>query len=118
MRGAEITERVLFDCLSRLPPNYADRNPEHPYPVTTMYNRAIIAWGNLRTQEAAQRAEKIFQLMMSEYNQEADWVRQQNKKQQAMAAGITDRILICSSVIIVVLQEFLGYIRDPRPARA
>lgn len=82
MRGAEITERVLFDCLSRLPPNYADRNPEHPYPVTTMYNRAIIAWGNLRTPQAAQRAEKIFQLMMSEYNQEAEWVRQQQQKQQ------------------------------------
>jgi hypothetical protein len=92
MRGAEITERVLFDCLSRLPPNYADRNPEHPYPVSTMYNRAIIAWGNLRTQEAAQRAEKIFQLMMSEYNQEADWVRKQNKKQQQAVDGSNDGI--------------------------
>jgi hypothetical protein len=87
VRGAEITERVLFDCLSRLPPKYADRKPEHPYPVTTMYNRAITAWGNLRTQEAAQRAEKIFQLMMSEYNQEAEWVRQQNKKQQQAVDG-------------------------------
>jgi hypothetical protein len=81
-RGAEITERVLFDCLSRLPPDYADRKPEHPYPVKTMYNRAIIAWGNLRTHEGAKRAEKIFQLMMSEYHQEAEWVRQQQQQQQ------------------------------------
>jgi hypothetical protein len=93
VRGAEITERVLFHCLSRLPPNYADRKPEHPYPVTTMYNRAIIAWGNLRTQEAARRAEKIFQLMMSEYNQEVEWVRQQQQKQQAVDGSSNDGIL-------------------------
>jgi hypothetical protein len=84
MRGAEITERVLFDCLSRLPLNYADRKPEHPYPVATMYNRSIIAWGNLRTHEGAKRAERIFQLMMSEYKQEAEWVREKQQKQQGV----------------------------------
>lgn len=83
MRGAEITERVLFICLSRLPPDYESRTAvaaNHPYPNTTMYNRAIIAWGNLRTPESAQRAEKIFQLMMSEYLQEAEWVRKEQKQ--------------------------------------
>lgn len=93
-KGAELTERVLFHCLSRLPPDYTQRAAQDmlPHPNSTMYNRAIIAWGNLRTLEAAQQAEKIFQLMMAEYLQEAEWVRTQQQQEQAAMSTNTDHV--------------------------
>jgi len=86
-RGAVMTEKLLFTCLARLPAELSDRynsnsvDSNFPYPTTSMYNRAMIAWGNLGSLEGAERAESIFQLQMQEYTRELEFLR--NLRQQA-----------------------------------
>ena len=88
-RGAVMTEKLLFTCLARLPAELSDRynnnsmDSSFPYPTTSMYNRAMIAWGNLGSLEGAERAESIFQLQMQEYTREFEFLR--NLRQHGFA---------------------------------
>ncbi|GKZ01161.1 hypothetical protein MPSEU_001067500 [Mayamaea pseudoterrestris] len=66
-KAALLTERILFACLKQLPSSIDARNEDSPYPDATLYNRALIAWGNTKTLQGAERAEIILQLMISEY---------------------------------------------------
>jgi hypothetical protein len=72
LEAALMTERILFACLKQLPSSLEDRNDNSPYPEATLYNRTIIAWGNTKTIEGAQRAERILQLMIAEYNNDPE----------------------------------------------
>lgn len=71
-RAALLAERVLFACLKHLPSARAARTAGAPYPPATLYNRCIIAWGNLRTVEGAARAERILHLMVAEHEADPD----------------------------------------------
>ena len=71
-KRALLVERILFACLKQLPSSLEARNEQSPYPTATLYNRVIIAWGDTKTLEGAQRAERILQLMITEYNNEPE----------------------------------------------
>ena len=50
------------------------------YPTATLYNRAIIAWGNLANGAGLMRAESMFQLQIEEYVRELEFVRYHQMK--------------------------------------
>ena len=61
-------------------PNLSNEGPirirsKLPYPTATLYNRAIIAWGNLENGAGLMRAESMFQLQIEEYVRELEFVR-------------------------------------------
>ena len=70
--AALLTERILFACLKHLPSSLNARNETSPYPHASLYNRTIIAWGNTKTLEGAERADRILQLMIAEYNNDPE----------------------------------------------
>jgi hypothetical protein len=50
------------------------------YPTESLYNRAIIAWGNLANGAGLMRAESLFQLQIEEYVRELEFVRYHQMK--------------------------------------
>jgi len=70
--GALLAERILFNLLGRCrnsSMNSSDAESDRinyppPYPNTAIYNRVIIAWGSTRTPEGADRAQRIFDLLV------------------------------------------------------
>lgn len=73
--GAILTEKILISILSRLPSVSAapskEKDPGNlPYPTNALYNRTIIAWGNTRSPRGAERAQRIFQLMVDLHRQD------------------------------------------------
>ena len=56
------------------------------YPLASLYNRAIIAWGNLANGDGLMRAESMFQLQIEEYVRELEFVRyhQMKNRQQVI----------------------------------
>ena len=58
-KGAQLTERILWNCLRRLPKHPDDRNDQHPVPPGSLFNKAMIAWGNVGDRH--DRVETIFQ---------------------------------------------------------
>lgn len=57
-----------------------------PYPTAAMYNRGMIAWGNLLNGASAARAEGIFQLQLQEYVRELKYLQDQQQQQRTDAA--------------------------------
>lgn len=51
-----------------------------PYPTTALYNRAMIAWGNLSTRQGAERAQLLFQWQLQEYVREKEYLRDQHSR--------------------------------------
>jgi hypothetical protein len=52
------------------------------YPTEGLFNRAIIAWGNLANSAGLHRAESLFQLQVEEYVRELEFVRYHQLKQK------------------------------------
>jgi hypothetical protein len=80
-KGAILTERLLLTCLGRLPAEIPDRykgpvqGSKLPYPTSSLYSRAMIAWGNLANAHGAARAETLYKLQIQEYNREFEYVQ-------------------------------------------
>eukprot|EP00978_Attheya_sp_CCMP212_P029897 scaffold108027_cov53-Attheya_sp.AAC.2 len=70
-RGADLTERLLAKCIEYVTssPQTTPRG-ELPFPDVAMYNLVIVAWGKLRSQEGARRAQQILELMSAEFDRE------------------------------------------------
>jgi hypothetical protein len=97
-RFAKLTERILLLCLSRLPPPVdhpveEGTTTDHsnlPYPTSSLYNIAMVAWGGLGTSAGAKRAERIFQLMKSEYVREKDDYREINNNSSSKGPALVE----------------------------
>jgi hypothetical protein len=94
------------------------------YPTATMYNAALMAWGSVRSLQAAQRTENIMQRMMDEYQAESQFLQQ-------VVASSPDRIAtrtghpppdnLCFKSLLrawsVAASDRLVEEADPMPAR-
>jgi hypothetical protein len=80
IRGARLAERIILNCLSRFPSDpeehrkvVSDPSSDLPFPTQMMYVRTIIAWSGVKSEEAAERAEHILNLMKAEYTKEKSY---------------------------------------------
>lgn len=80
LRSAKQAERIILNCLSRFPADPEDHrkvlldpSSDLPFPTQMMYLRTIIAWSGVKSEEAAERAEHILNLMKSEYTKEKSY---------------------------------------------
>jgi hypothetical protein len=80
IRAARLAERIILNCLSRFPSDpdehrkvVSDPSSDLPFPTQMMYVRTIIAWSGVKSEEAAERAEHILNLMKSEYTKEKSY---------------------------------------------
>lgn len=78
--GAELLQKLIFQCLKRIPPNLEDRAHQKslPYPVHQLYTRTIVAWGSQKSLKGAEKAERIFQLQMDLYQEEMKFASEYN----------------------------------------
>ena len=85
-RAADLAERILFNCLARLPSEIAERFATNqntsdpstmlPYPDHALYTKVMSIVGNLRSAEAANRVNRLFRLMTAEHRAEFVYMQQ------------------------------------------
>eukprot|EP00977_Amphora_coffeiformis_P017585 scaffold5795_cov165-Amphora_coffeaeformis.AAC.12 len=90
-KAAELAERILFNCLARIPSDIATRfqdNPTEsesdsstawPYPNQELYTKVMKIVGALRSEDAANRVNRLFRLMAAEYHSELLYMKQAGK---------------------------------------
>lgn len=89
-RAADLAERILFNCLARIPSNVSERFEECrsddlnrstslPYPDQSMYTTVMSIVGSLRTEESANRVNRLLRLMMAEHRTELLYLEQVGK---------------------------------------
>ena len=78
--AADLAERILFNCLARLPSDIAERFNEDrdssdpttllPYPDHAIYSKVMSIIGKIRSEDAANRVNRLFRLMTAEHRAE------------------------------------------------
>ena len=87
-KAADLSERILFNCLARIPSDIATRFQDNhtetgtdvssswPYPSQELYTKVMTIVGGLRSEDAANRVNRLFRLMTAEYRAELLYTQQ------------------------------------------
>lgn len=88
-KAADLAERILFNCLARLPSDIAERfeggrspldfSTSLPYPDQELYTTVMSVVGDERSEEAANRANRLFRLLTAEHRAELSYLLEGGK---------------------------------------